>query len=134
MEPVMTAVLVLTITSDQYLSSNQRLHWKPKSDRTRAIRDMAAVWCRHYRFTKMQVATCHVEITWPDRRVRDAHNAQPSIKAALDGAIGDYGLLPSDSDKHLKSLTITASKEVRKTPGVAAYLTFTFTPVTGELP
>ena len=125
----MTVTLPIAISRDMLLTSNQRLHWRPKADRTRAIREMALVWCRHYRFPKMQAATCAVEITWPDRRQRDAHNLQPSIKAALDGAIGDYGLLPSDSDQHLKGLTITASEEVRKTQGVACYVTFTFTEV-----
>lgn len=125
----MTAVLTLAISRENLLSSNQRLHWRPKANKTRAIREMALTWCRHYRFPKMHAATCLVEITWPDRRQRDAHNLQPSIKAAIDGAVGDYGLLPSDSDEHLKSLTIVASGDIHTTPGVMCFLEFTFTEV-----
>lgn len=125
----MNAVINLAISKDTLLTSNQRLHWRPKADRTRAIRDMALVWCRHTRPTKMQAATCAVEIKWPDRRQRDAHNLQPTIKAAIDGIVGDYGLLPGDSDRYLKGLNITASGDTHKTPGVACYLQFTFTEV-----
>ena len=125
----MTASIILAITKDALLTSNQRLHWRPKADRTRAIRDMALVWCRYERPAKMQAATCAVEVKWGDRRQRDAHNLQPSIKAAIDGIVGDYGLLPGDSDRYLKALSITASDEVHDTPGVACFLTLTFTEV-----
>jgi len=121
----------LAISRDTLLTSNQRLHWRTKADRTRAIRDMAHVMARHYRPAKMPAATCAVEVKWPDNRVRDAHNLQPTVKAALDGIIGDYGLLPSDSDQHLKAVTFTASDERTTLPGVAAYLTFTFEEVPG---
>lgn len=125
----MTATITLAISKDALLTSNQRLHWAPKADRTRAIRDMAVVWCRYERPAKMQAATCAVEVKWGDRRQRDAHNLQPTIKAAIDGIVGDYGLLPGDSDRYLKSLTITASEDVHSTPGVACYLTLRFTEV-----
>jgi crossover junction endodeoxyribonuclease RusA len=125
-----TAVITLAINKDTLLTSNQRLHWRPKADRTKAIRDMALVWCRHTRPPKMQAATCAVEVKWSDRRQRDAHNLQPTIKAAIDGIVGDYGLLPGDSDRYLKGLTITASEDVHSTPGVACYLTLTFSEAT----
>jgi hypothetical protein len=123
------AVIQLAILKDTLLTSNQRLHWRPKAARTRAIREMALVWCRYERPAKMQAATCAVEIKWGDRRQRDAHNLQPSIKAAIDGIVGDYGLLPGDSDRYLKSLTITASDEVHDTFGVACYMRLVFTEV-----
>jgi len=130
----MSAVINLAISRDTLLTSNQRLHWRTKADRTRAIRDMAHVMARHYRPAKMPAATCEVEVRWPAlNRIRDAHNLQPTVKAALDGIIGDYGLLPSDSDQYLKAVTFTASDERTTLPGVAAYLTFTFEPV-GEKP
>lgn len=127
-----TAVISLAISRDTLLTSNQRLHWRTKADRTRAIRDMAHVMARHIRPAKMPAATCAVEVKWPDNRTRDAHNLQPTVKAALDGIVGDYGLLPSDSDQHLKAVTFTASDQRTTLPGVAAFLTFTFKPVGGK--
>lgn len=125
----MTAVIHLAIQRHTLLTSNMRLHWQSKAIRTRAIRDMACVMARHERPAKMQAATCVVEVQWPDNRRRDAHNLQPTVKAAIDGIVGDYGLLPSDSDLHLKAVTFTASEHRTTLPGVAAYLTLTFTEV-----
>jgi crossover junction endodeoxyribonuclease RusA len=125
----MTAVIQLAISRDILLTSNQRLHWAAKARSTRAIRDMAHVMARFERPKKMSAATCVAEVTWPDRRERDAHNLQPTVKAALDGVIGDYGLLPSDSDKHLKSLQFTASEKTHDTPGVACFIQLRFTEV-----
>jgi len=127
-----TAVISLAISRDVLLTSNMRPHWAEKARKTRAIRDMAHVWARHYRPAKMQSATCVVEVQWPDNRHRDAANLEPTAKAAIDGIVGDYGLLPSDSDQHLKKVTFTASDERTTLPGVAAFLTFTFEPVGGK--
>jgi len=127
----MTAVIGLAIQRDVLLTSNQRLHWADKARRTRVIRDMACVMALHHRPEKMRAATCDVEVRWPDERQRDAHNLQPTVKAAIDGIVGDYGLLPSDSDRYLKAVTFTASEHRTTLPGVAAYLTLTFTP-TGD--
>ena len=126
----MTAVIMLAISRDVVLTSNQRLHHMAKARKTRVIRDMACVMARYERPAKMQAATCEVEVKWPAlKRTRDAHNLQPTVKAALDGIIGDYGLLPSDSDQHLKAVTFTASDERTTLPGIAALLTLTFTPL-----
>lgn len=132
----MNAVIHLAISRDVLLTSNMRPHWAEKARKTKAIRDIAFVWARHERPAKMSAATCVVEVTWPDNRERDAANLEPTVKACLDGIIGDqrrysnsYGLLPSDSDKHLKSVEYTASEKRLKTPGIACYLTLTFTEV-----
>lgn len=132
----MSAVIHLAVSRDNLLSSNQRLHWATKARATKALREMAFVMCQHARPTRMHSATCEVVVTWPDNRVRDALNLEPTIKACLDGIIGDlrtnpcsYMLLPSDSDQHLRKVSTSASPERTKTPGIAAYLTFRFTEV-----
>jgi hypothetical protein len=132
----MTAVISLAISRENLLSSNMRIHWGAKARATRAIREMAFVMCQHARPARMPAATCEVVVTWPDNRQRDALNLEPTIKAAIDGIIGDlksdrcsYMLLPSDSDQHLRKVSTSASPERIKTPGIAAYLTFTFTEV-----
>ena len=126
----MTAVISLALLPNLVLTSNQRLHWAEKNRRTQGIRDMALVWARHDRPAKMQAATLEVVVAWPRlKRIRDAHNVQPSAKAAIDGIVGDYGLLPGDDDRYLKAVTFTAADEPTTLPGVAAYLTLTFTEV-----
>lgn len=126
----MTAVINLALSKDTLLTSNQRLNHWDKARRTRAIRDMALVWARHLHPAKMQAATLEVVVAYgPLKRIRDAHNVQPSAKAAIDGVVGDYGLLPGDDDRYLKAVTFTAADEPTTLPGVAAYLTLTFTEV-----
>ena len=127
----MTAVINIALTKQNIITSNQRLNHFDKARRTRAIRDMALVWARHLKPEKMQAATLDVLVAYsPLKRIRDAHNVQPSAKAAIDGIVGDYGLLPGDDDRYLKAVTFTAADEPTALPGVAAYLTFTFTEVT----
>lgn len=126
----MTATVGIVLTKDNILSSNQRLNHFDKARRTRAIREMALVWSRYERPAKMQAATLEVVVSWPPlKRTRDAHNLQPSAKAAIDGVVGDYGLLPGDDDRYLKAVTFTAAAEACTLPGVAAHMALIFTEV-----
>lgn len=83
------------------LSSNQRLHWAARADRTKSLRLAAAThaaWdAPGHDYDRAHIV---VTVTWPDKRRRDVHNLMPTIKACIDGFV-DAGLLPDDSDKHL---------------------------------
>jgi hypothetical protein len=125
-----TAVINIAIPKDGLLTSNDRFHHMKRARLTKAIRAAAFVMAQHERPAKMQAATCEVVVKWSSlKRTRDAHNAQPSAKAAIDGVVGDYGLLPSDSDQHLKAVTFRADEETHDTPFIACYLTLRFTEV-----
>jgi hypothetical protein len=131
----MTTVIHLPIPTSDLLTSNQaRVHWATRARRVKNIRIAAHDWAkRTYKLAGIPVeplppVTCRVEVTWPDKRRRDAHNLQPTVKAAIDGFV-DAGLLVDDSDEHLKGLTFTAAEKRLKTVGIACYLKFTFTPV-----
>lgn len=124
----MTAVIHLAISRDVVLSANKEKHWAVKARHVKVIRDMAFVMAKHHRYLPMKKASIEVEVTWPDNRVRDASNLAPTAKAAIDGFV-DAGLLTDDSDKYVDRTTYCASPVRRNTPGVAAYLRFTFTEV-----
>ena len=127
----MTITIGLALTRDNVLSSNQRLNHFDKARRTRAIRDMALVWARHLKPAPMQAATLEVVVAYPPlKRTRDAHNLQPAAKAAIDGIVGDYGLLPGDDDQYLRRVTFFAAEEATTLPGVACYMQLIFTEVT----
>lgn len=84
----------------EILTSNQRLHWAPKGERTKALRQAArarAGWCCATQFNRAHIV---VTVGWPDKRRRDVHNLMPTIKACIDGFV-DAGLIPDDSDTHL---------------------------------
>lgn len=125
------ATIGIVLTKDNILSSNQRLNHFDKARRTRAIREMALVWARYERPAKMQAATLEVVVKWPPlKRTRDAANLADSVKAAVDGIVGDYGLLPGDDDRYLKKTSYSAAVEPTTLPGVAAHLSLIFTEVT----
>lgn len=124
-----TIVIYLKVPTSDLLTSNQaRVHWATRARRVKNIRTAAHMVCQRFAFEPLPPVTCEVEVTWPDRRRRDTHNLQPSVKAAIDGIV-DAGLLKDDSDEHLKALTFTASQDTHRKPGIACFLKLTFTPV-----
>lgn len=127
MSPMMP--IHIAISSENLLTSNQRLHWAPRARATRAIREAAYVMAKHSKVKTMQRATVEVEVMWPDKRRRDAENIQPSAKAAIDGCV-DAGLLPDDSDKHLLKVSYSNADRTLRSVGIACYLSLTFTEVT----
>ena len=101
----MTASLTVVVPPRWWLSANDRLHWAEKARRTKALRAMGfSAWHRAGRPTYDR-ARLTVDITWPDRRQRDAANAHPTIKALIDGMVHPgpkvRGILPDDSDEYL---------------------------------
>lgn len=105
------------------LNANQRLHWAQRSARTRNLRQIA--YLRGRGAVPMQRARLTVEIGWPDKRRRDAHNLMPTLKACIDGFV-DAGVLPDDSDAHLVGPDLRPY--VAGIKG-AVHLTFTFEPI-----
>jgi crossover junction endodeoxyribonuclease RusA len=124
----MTTRIVLAISRDVLMTSNQRPHWATKARHTRVVRDMAWVLAKAQRVQLMPAATLEVVTKWSDHRVRDAENIAPTSKAAIDGCV-QAGLLTDDSSEYLKSVTFSIDPETHKTPGVACFLTMTFTEV-----
>lgn len=129
----MTDVVIgLAISREVVINANDRMHHMEKARRTKAIRDMALVMARFVRPAKMQHARCDVTVKWSKvSRKRDVGNLHPTVKACIDGIVGDYGLLPGDDDDHLQGPFLVSSVDRHETPGVACYLTIQFTPIEG---
>lgn len=125
----MSTVVHLAISRDVLITSNQRLHWATKARHTKTIRDMAWILCMHPKRAHLSAAVCDVVVTWPDKRRRDAENISPTAKAAIDGCV-DAGLLTDDSDRYLKKVSYSNSEHTHTVPGLACYVTLTFTEVT----
>jgi len=125
-----TATLVqftIRVPRPWLLTSNQTLHWAPKSQRTKYIRSLARFETRS-RFPRVRLpaASCEVWVTWPDKRHRDTPNTYPTIKACIDGII-DAGLLDDDSDDYIKGVKIDATAE--RCDKAHVEFTFVFTPL-----
>ena len=95
------------------LTTNQRLHWRQRADRTRTIRTLAHVLYHQARFGCFDRVHVTVEVSYPDRRRRDVHNLLPTVKAAIDGMV-DAGMLDDDSDRYLVGPDL---RHVGVTPG-----------------
>ena len=95
----MTA-LTFTIPAELWLSANQRLHWAPKSKRTKALRLMGYAVARSELLA--DVGTAHVAafIGYPRNGKADPANAAPTIKALIDGMV-DAGVWPDDVHVHV---------------------------------
>lgn len=62
-------------------------------------------------------AVVWVEIRRPKNSHGDAANLHPTIKALTDGFLVDSGILPDDSDKHLRGPFLIPSDEHPRMPG-----------------
>jgi crossover junction endodeoxyribonuclease RusA len=100
----MSATLHFELTADTLISANHRLHWAKKAERTRHLRTLGQLAARGQN-VGADTATLLIEIGWPNKRRRDAENLAPTIKALIDGAVVDGGLLSDDSDTQITERT-----------------------------
>lgn len=84
------------------LNANDRPHWGTKAAITANLRAMARREAQDQKLSS-DYADLVINVGWPDRRNRDRENISPTVKALVDGIVGDAGLLPNDSDKHILS-------------------------------
>lgn len=124
----------LLVPRSWLLTSNQRHNRWEKGRSTRALRQASFIAKRNT-LGGLRLDgrwRCVVHVAWPNRRARDAANLQPTVKACIDGIVGDGGLLPDDSDAHLEGPDIRPAGVLYKQDGVACRLVFEFTPAPPE--
>ena len=86
----------------KFINLNARTHWAPKAQLTKAWRNAAHVAARNAQLPKgLQAVHVVAHIIKPTSREYDVHNLMPTLKAAIDGLVTDYGLIPDDTNKHL---------------------------------
>jgi hypothetical protein len=86
----------------KFINLNARTHWAPKAQLTRAWRNAAHVAAFNAGLPKnLQRIHVTAHIIKPTSREYDVHNLMPTLKAAIDGLVTDYRLIPDDTNKHL---------------------------------
>ena len=70
---------------DWILNLNQRLHWRPRSERTKALKAMGQA--RRRELGRYERASLHITVAYPTAAGADVHNYMPSAKAYVDGLI-----------------------------------------------
>jgi crossover junction endodeoxyribonuclease RusA len=83
------------------LTMNQRIHWRTRAKLTKDIRVATCVLARRI----PDLGRCTVALTWyvTDRRVRDADNLVPTLKAMCDGLV-DAGVARDDRPEYMHKL------------------------------
>lgn len=95
-------MIVLEIPAPcQAISANQRIHWAKRARWTKAWRARAYVAAIQAGRPKLDRAHVTVTIHFTDKRRRDVANLYPTVKAVVDGIVGDASVLPDDSDAYL---------------------------------
>ncbi len=102
-----------------WISLNERTHWRSKSTKTKAWRkaaeDAAEDHPRAHSFPVDILCEVHKPSKGPNRRW-DPHNLFPTIKAVIDGLVDAY-VLADDDTKHVHNVAIIDGGR-RDEPGV----------------
>src|SRR5699024_11051733 len=85
-----------------WTNANRRHHWAVKAEMTRDSSTMANLAGTNAGLPKgLQRAHVTVYVHKTNNRPYDVHTLYGPAKAAIDGLVTDYGLLPDDSNAHL---------------------------------
>jgi len=106
MTTTVESLLSVEVPPEWLLTSNQRLYWAQKAERTqwlRSVAHLAGLGARRrlQQWPIRERVQATVFVAWPDRRRRDVHNVMPTVKACIDGLV-DAKILVDDSDEWLQ--------------------------------
>ena len=91
--------LTLDIPDPEWMSSNDRSHWRAKARKTAALRHRAGWAAKQLAPTTGPVLVV-AHIGYPRAGKADPGNAAPTVKAILDG-LTDAGVWPDDDSTHV---------------------------------
>ncbi len=100
---VQVPMVVQLKTGLRPLTHNDRMHWRPKANAVKTIRDQVAAHARLARIPRAEHITVQLHYRPGSRSVTDAPNLTATSKPAIDGLV-DAGLVPDDKDRHVTEL------------------------------
>lgn len=108
------------------LSLNDRMHWRPKYEKTKRVQGEALLAIRASRPRLPELDAAEVVLCWrvPDLVRRDLDNVVATLKPAID-ALVQAGVLPRDDWKHVH---LAASRIDPPEPGRRAGVWLEITP------
>lgn len=89
------------------LTANHRPHWATRAKVTKEWRDMGHKRALEARIPRLGRARVDVQWIPPTRARHDPSNAQPMIKALVDGIATSAGVLADDDSTHLDGPHVT---------------------------
>lgn len=92
--------LTIDVPDSEFLSSNDRLHWRPERNRKKALRSRGHWLARQAGLTVPTPCILVAEVGYRTGGRADPPNAEPTIKCLIDGIV-DSGALADDSSDHI---------------------------------
>lgn len=101
-------VFTIRVHKVLWLTANQRLHWSTRMRRTRMLRAYAASEARIHGLAGSRLGPSIVTamIGYPTKGRADPTNAEPTVKAIIDGLV-DARVWDDDDHTHIPSVAFT---------------------------
>lgn len=126
----MTEHLIFIPQAEAWINSNDRhSHWAVRHRRTKAWRQAACWIARRAKVPRYEAVHVTALIHKKTRRRFDPANTYPTVKAVVDGALVDAGVIDDDSTEYLIGPDMRAGVTSATDPGIT--LIITPTPVSG---
>lgn len=103
-QPVDPQTLTIKVPANEWMSSNDRMHWRARASRTKRLRRRGWLEAHKNRLFPMRRAFVIVSVQYATSGRADPANAYPTVKALVDG-LTDFGVLTDDDSKHLPAMT-----------------------------
>lgn len=99
-----TQELVIKVPENEWMSANDRMHWRERATRTKRLRRRGYFEARRNGLLPMRRTFVTVSVQYASSGRADPANAYPTVKALVDGLV-DFGVLTDDDSKHLPEMT-----------------------------
>lgn len=94
--------LIVDIPDNEYLSANDRLHWRPERQRKIALRNRAMTLAQSAKLIVPTPCLVVVRVGLRANGKADPDNAAPSVKCIIDGIV-QAGAIADDDSTHVVS-------------------------------
>lgn len=88
--------LIVDVPDNEYLSSNDRMHWRPERQRKIALRNRGMQLAKYAKLTVPTPCLLVVEVGLRTGGRADPPNAEPTVKCLIDGIV-NAGAIGDDS-------------------------------------
>lgn len=105
--------LIVDIPDNEWLSSNDRMHWRPERQRKIALRNRAMLLARQQRLTIPTPCFLVVKVGLRTNGRADPPNSEPTVKCLIDGIVS-AGAIVDDSSDHIISTTYERGPRVKE--------------------
>lgn len=94
--------LIVDVPDNEYLSANDRLHWRPERQRKIALRNRGKTLAQSQKLKVPTPCLVVVEVGLRTNGRADPDNSAPTVKCLIDGIVS-AGAIEDDNSDHIVS-------------------------------